>query len=213
MNTITTPQSFIKRILVWDVPTRVFHWALAISFAGAMNTQDMERLRLVHITFGYTMLGLVGFRLIWGMIGTRYARFTSFVPSPGKLLGYVRSLFSRNPIHTIGHNPIGALGIIAMLTLTVITAASGFLLENGFAEELMEELHEGAANGLFAVIGIHIGGVIFSSLAHKENLIRPMFTGFKLGQESQSIRHSFWWIGVLLIASLAWFWLFNLKLI
>lgn len=213
MNNITKEPSLMKRILVWDVPTRVFHWALAISFAGAMITQDMERLRLVHITFGYTMLGLVGFRLIWGIIGTRYARFSSFVPSPGKVLGYVRSMLRRNPVHTIGHNPIGALGIIAMLTLTIGTAVSGVLLEDGFSEDLMEDLHEGLANGMLVVIGIHIAGVIFSSLAHKENLIRPMFSGFKFGQQSQSIRHGYWWIGVMLIASLAWFWLLNLKLI
>ncbi len=213
MNTMTSQQTLIKRILVWDVPTRVFHWALAISFAGAMITQDMERLRLVHNTFGYTMLGLVGFRLIWGIIGTRYARFASFIPSPSQLWGYVRSMFSRNPIHTIGHNPIGALGIIAMLTLAAGTAVSGILLDSGIAEELVEELHEGMANGLLIVVGIHVAGVLFSSFAHKENLIRPMFSGFKFGQESQSIRRSFWWIGLLLIASLAWFWLVNLKLI
>jgi cytochrome b len=122
-------------------------------------------------------------------------------------------MFSRNPIHTIGHNPIGALGIIAMLTLAAGTAVSGILLDSGIAEELVEELHEGMANGLLIVVGIHIAGVLFSSFAHKENLIRPMFSGFKFGQESQSIRRSFWWIGLLLIASLAWFWLVNLKLI
>ncbi len=213
MKPITSQNNLIQRILVWDVPTRVFHWALAISFAGAMITQDMERLRLVHNTFGYTMLGLVGFRLVWGIIGTRYARFSSFIPTPSKVLGYVRSMVSRSPIHTIGHNPIGALGIIAMLTLTVGTAVSGILLDAGFAEDLVEEVHEAMANGLLVVVGIHIAGVLFSSIAHKENLIRPMFSGFKFGPDTQGIRHSFWWIGLALIASLAWFWLVNLKLI
>ncbi len=213
MSTATTQTHLLKKILIWDMPTRVFHWALAISFAGAMITQDMERLRLVHITFGYTMLGLVGFRLIWGMIGTRYARFSSFVPSPKKVFAYIRSLFSRQPMHTLGHNPIGALGIMAMLSLVIGTAVSGILLEAEIAEELFEELHEGLANGLLVVVGIHIAGVIFSSLAHKENLIGPMFSGFKTGPESQGIRHSFWWIGLMLIATMAWFWLMNLQLI
>ncbi len=213
MKPVTSGKSLNRRILVWDVPTRVFHWALAISFAGAMITQDMERLRLVHNTFGYTMLGLVGFRLVWGIIGTRYARFSSFVPSAGNVLSHVRSMLSRNPIHTIGHNPVGALGIIAMLTLTVGTATSGILLDSVVAEELVEDLHEVMANGLLVVVGIHIAGVLFSSIAHKENLIRPMFSGFKFGPHTHGIRHSFWWIGFALIASLAWFWLFNLKLI
>ena len=213
MTTATPHTNYLKKILVWDIPTRVFHWALAISFAGAMITQEMERLRLVHITFGYTMLGLVGFRVIWGMIGTRYARFSSFVPSPKKVFAYIRSLFSRQPMHTLGHNPIGALGIIAMLSLIIGTSVSGILLEAEIAEELFEELHEGLANGLLVVVGIHIAGVIFSSLAHKENLIGPMFSGFKTGPESQGIRHSFWWIGLLLIATMAWFWLMNLSII
>ena len=85
MNELATQQP-LKKIRVWDAPTRIFHWVLAISFAGAMITQDMENLRLVHITFGYTMLGLVGFRLLWGVLGTRYARFKEFVPTPAKVI-------------------------------------------------------------------------------------------------------------------------------
>ena len=201
------------RILVWDSPTRIFHWILAICFAGAMITQDMERLRLVHNTFGYTMLGLVGFRLIWGIVGTRYARFRSFVPSPRQVMGYLRSLIQQQPMHSIGHNPIGALGILAMLALTVGVAVSGMVLDQGIAEELMEEVHEVLANLLLIVVGIHVLGVVMSSITHKENLVGAMISGYKTGTAAQGIRSPLWWIGIPLALAVVGFWAFQFGVI
>src|SRR3972149_2177601 len=96
-----------QRILVWDLPTRVFHWLLAASFLGAFATADSERYRDIHVVLGYTVLGLVVFRFIWGVTGTRYARFSSFPIGPRRVFAYLLSLFTRSPQKHVGHNPAG----------------------------------------------------------------------------------------------------------
>ena len=95
-------------ILVWDAPVRVFHWLMVLSFAGAYLTAESERWRLLHVTLGYTMAGLVVFRIVWGLLGSRYAKFSSFVRGPAAVARYVRSLFNGQPEHHVGHNPAGA---------------------------------------------------------------------------------------------------------
>ncbi|MEZ5590233.1 MAG: cytochrome b/b6 domain-containing protein [Gammaproteobacteria bacterium] len=104
----------MQKILVWDVPTRVFHWSLALSFLGAYISGDSERWRDLHIMFGYTMLGLIVFRLVWGIIGTRYARFSSFLYGPGRVLAYLKSLLGGENKHYVGHNPAGSWAIFAI---------------------------------------------------------------------------------------------------
>ena len=99
-----------SKVLVWDVPTRVFHWLLALSFTGAFLTAESERYRDVHVLLGYTVLGLVAFRLLWGLLGTRYARFWSFAYGPKSVLSYVKSLFSRSPQHYRGPQSSRQLG-------------------------------------------------------------------------------------------------------
>lgn len=193
-------------IRVWDFPTRIFHWALAACFVIAIITQDMERLRLVHITSGYTMVGLVVFRFVWGVVGTRYARFSSFIPSPRAIMPYVSGVLSGRPQHFIGHNPLGALAIVAMLLLTIGIVLSGIVLDRGISEDLFEELHEGLANAMLAVVAIHLVGVVLSGVVHRENLVKAMLTGKKEGPASEGIRHGFWWLGLLLAAAIAGFW-------
>lgn len=223
-NTLTTPNSTptatektevkaIQPILVWDFPTRIFHWTLAICFAGAIITQDMESLRIVHNTCGYTMLGLVAFRMIWGLIGTKHARFASFVPRPKRVFAYTKGLLTKKPIHTVGHNPLGALDVLLILSLVIGVATSGIMLDGGFAEELFEEVHEFLANLLLLVIGVHVLGVLFSSFTHKENLIKSMISGYKLGDASEGIRRTFWWLGLAMILGVGYFWAIQLRLI
>ena len=197
----------LSRILVWDLPTRIFHWGLVLCFSGAMITQDIEQLRLVHNTFGYTMLGLVGFRLIWGFIGTRYARFVSFVPSPRQVMDYLGGFLEGRPIHTVGHNPVGAVAILAMLALTIGAGTSGILLDVEIAEEIFDDVHETFANFLLALAAIHVIGVMFSSIISKENLVKAMITGFKIGTGSQGIRSSIGWVGLLISVTVAAYWL------
>lgn len=167
------------RILVWDLPTRVFHWLLALSFAGAFLTAESERLRDVHVTLGYTMLGLIAFRLLWGLVGTRYARFTSFAYRPRQVMSYIKSLLTRSPQHYLGHNPAGSWAIYALLGLSALAGATGYATYNDIGGHAMEEVHEAMANGLLGLVMVHIAGVLASSLFHGENLVRSMITGYK----------------------------------
>lgn len=108
-----------RKILVWDAPVRVFHWLMVLSFAGAYLSAESERWQLLHVTLGYTMAGLVVFRILWGLIGTQHARFSAFVHGPRTVVRYLGTLLRGRPEHYTGHNPAGALAIVALLMLTL----------------------------------------------------------------------------------------------
>lgn len=192
--------------LVWDLPVRVFHWLLVASFAGAWLTAESERWRLVHVTLGYTMAGLVGFRLVWGLVGTRHARFASFVRGPRAAFAYVRSLLGPRPQHHTGHNPAGALAIVGLLGLIALTAASGWATYNEVGGHWLEELHEASANALLILVGVHLAGVLVGSLIHRENLVRSMFTGRKAASPGEGIRRSWAALGAVVLAVVLGFW-------
>ncbi len=194
------------RILVWDAPVRVFHWLMVISFAGAWLTAESERWRLLHVTFGYTMIGLVCFRIVWGMVGTRYARFAEFVRSPAAIVRYLASLAKGQPQRHVGHNPAGAVAIIAMLLMTCVVAVTGWAAYNGAAGEWAEEIHEGAASAMLALVIVHVAAVLISSLLHRENLVSAMVTGYKSGRTGEGIRKARWWIAFAVAAGVAGWW-------
>lgn len=194
------------RILVWDLPTRLFHWLLALSFAGAFLTAESERYRDSHVMLGYTVLALVAFRLAWGVVGTRYARFASFAYGPRAVLTYVKSLFTRSPQHYLGHNPAGSWAIYALLGLSALVGATGYATYNDMGGHAMEEVHEGLANGLLAVVMVHIAGVLASSLRHGENLVRSMITGYKSGLPDAGIGYRHRIVGAALVGALAALW-------
>ena len=193
-------------VLVWDAPVRVFHWLMVLCFAGAYLTSESEVWRLVHVTLGYTMVGLVGFRLLWGMLGTRYARFAEFVQGPGAVLRYLRTLLRGQPAHHTGHNPVGALSILAVLVLTLAIGATGWAGYNELAGEWVSELHEGVANTMLLVIAMHVAGVVLSSRMHHENLARAMVTGHKSGAQQDAIRSAWWSLAAVLLAAVGGFW-------
>lgn len=194
------------RILVWDAPVRVFHWLMVVSFAGAWLTAESERWRLLHVTLGYTMVGLVGFRIVWGMVGTRYARFAEFVRSPAAAFRYLTGLVKGKPERHVGHNPAGAIAIVAMLLMTCAVGITGWAAYNGAAGEWVEELHEGAANAMLALVIVHVAAVLASSVLHRENLATAMVTGYKSGRVGEGIRKARWWIAVILVAAVAAWW-------
>ena len=167
------------RIKVWDLPTRLFHWSLAATFAGAWLTADSERWIDVHTTLGYAFAGLIAFRLVWGFIGTRYARFTSFVRGPKAVKRYLWSIVIFRPEHHVGHNPAGGWAVLGLLGLGAVTALTGYLNFNDYGGHWLEELHEGAASAMLALVFVHIGAVLLSSIIHGENLVRAMLSGFK----------------------------------
>jgi cytochrome b len=172
-------QTEVKPIRVWDLPTRLFHWSLVASFAIAFLTAESEKLRDIHVVAGYTLAGLIVFRLLWGFVGGGYSRFAEFLPTPHKLVGYIKSLLNGTPQHYVGHNPAGAVAIFLLLGFGMVAAASGWAAYEDIGGNFMEELHEGASNGMMAIVAIHIAGVIVSSWLHQENLVLAMITGWK----------------------------------
>ena len=196
----------LEKQLIWDWPVRFFHWLLVLSFAGAWITADSERWRLVHVTFGYTMFGLVVFRLVWGIVGTRHARFASFVRGPVAILRYARSLLTLTPEPSAGHNPVGALAIIVLLGLVLITAGTGHLIYSNAAGEWAEEMHEAMAGIMLGMVIVHVIGVTATSLLHWENLIGAMITGRKIAAPGAAIRWSFLWVAAVMLAVVLGFW-------
>jgi cytochrome b len=175
-------------ILVWDLPTRVFHWLLAPSFAGAWLTAESERYRDLHVMLGYTLLGLIGFRLVWGFAGSRYARFAAFVRGPAAVTEYLGSLLAGQPQHHVGHNPAGAAAIVLLLALGVAASVSGWAVYEDLGGEWLEEAHELSSNAMLALVLVHILAVLASGLLHGENLVRAMVTGRKQGEPEAGIR-------------------------
>jgi cytochrome b len=198
-----------ERRLIWDMPTRVFHWSLALSFLGAYLSGESERWALVHLTCGYTFLGLIIFRLIWGVAGTRYARFTEFVPSPSSVLKYLAGLVKRRPTHYIGHNPLGALGILAILLLGLICAVSGWLINAEVGPFWLEPVHLISADILVGLVLAHIAGVLITSYLHRENLIKAMLDGKKQAEAAQAIPQKRPLIAFLLLICMVAFWLWS----
>ena len=193
-------------IRVWDAPTRVFHWLLVLSFAGAYLTSESERWSLVHITLGYTLGGLITFRLIWGFVGTRYARFTSFVKGPSEVLQYAKSMATLKPKHFVGHNPLGAVAIVLLIVSGIAIVVTGYAAFNEIGEEWVAELHEVASHIMLILVGIHIVGVIAASWLHKENLARAMVNGFKQGKAADGISRVWVSVAVVLVAAVLGFW-------
>jgi cytochrome b len=194
-----------ERILVWDLPTRLFHWLLAGTFAGAWLTAESERWINVHATLGYTFAGLIAFRLVWGFVGSRYARFSSFVAGPGPVARYLGSLLAFRPEQHVGHNPAGGWAVLALLGLGLATALSGFAAYTLRAHWL-EQLHEGVAGAMLALVFVHIGAVLVSSLLHRENLVSAMWHGYKRGSPAQAIRRRRWIAAGALVALVAGIW-------
>ncbi len=172
-------QSGPGRVLVWDLPTRMFHWLLAASFFGAYVVSEGERWRGVHALLGYTAGGLIAFRLLWGVFGTRYARFGSFPLSPAAAIAYLRSLVTGTPQHHVGHNPAGSWAVLALLALVAATALSGWAVLNDVGPGWLDEVHEACANATIALVALHVAAVVVSSVLHRENLVHAMLTGSK----------------------------------
>lgn len=195
-----------KPVLVWDAPVRVFHALMVIAFAGAYATAESERYRLVHVTLGYTLAGLIVFRLVWGLVGTRHARFAEFVRGPRAAWRYLRSVLRGCPEEHTGHNPAGALAIVALLALGALTVLSGWANYADLGGEWLEDLHEGAANTMLAVVLMHVVGVVVGSVVHRENLVRAMISGRRPAPAAQGIGRAWRSVAVLLLLGVLGFW-------
>ncbi len=192
-DTTRADQNNAIRVRVWDPLVRIFHWSLVAAFATAFIVED--DLLGVHVWAGYLVLMLIAVRLVWGVIGTRHARFTDFVRGPRQVLGYIRDALRFHAPRYLGHNPAGGAMVVALLLLVGLTGLTGMALY-GAQElsgplaplmagagpamgEVLEETHEVLANLTLGLIVLHVAGVIFSSLAHRENLVGAMINGRK----------------------------------
>ncbi|MDQ5942500.1 MAG: hypothetical protein QG572_1315 [Pseudomonadota bacterium] len=177
-----------QRIRVWDLPTRLFHWGLAILVAASIISGKIGgNLIDWHGKFGLAILGLLTFRIIWGLVGSTYARFASFFPTPGRIRAYFRGEW-KEP----GHNPLGALSVFALLGLLALQVATGlpgnddiafrgplFDLVGKALSDRMTGIHKLSINLLFALIALHVAAIMFYARVRKDNLVKPMITGWK----------------------------------
>jgi cytochrome b len=195
-----------QRILVWDVPTRVFHWLQALAFGGAYLLAFSERFRDYHDALGYILLGLLGFRLVWGFIGTAYARFSSFLFGPRDIAAYLGSMVKGKPAHYLGHNPAGSVSVWLLIALGLFICVTGVLSLQDDASDQVVDLHGLATKIMLGVIALHLVGVLMSSILHRENLVRAMLTGYKSAETQQGIQRAYRWLGFLLVVAVVIFW-------
>jgi cytochrome b len=174
-------------VKVWDPIVRVFHWSLVASFAVVWLSA--EELDTLHEWVGYAMLALVGLRLLWGLTGPRYARFTQFVRHPATVVAYLKNIVAGKEKRYIGHNPAGGMMIIALLVSVVAVGVTGWLCTTDafWGVKWMEEVHGVIANAMLAMVALHVTGVIVASRRHGENLVRSMITGRKRVADAQDV--------------------------
>ncbi|MBU2978852.1 cytochrome b/b6 domain-containing protein [Alteromonas sp. C1M14] len=186
-----------QRTLIWDVPTRLFHWLLVISLiAQYLTAEVLENSMQWHFYFGYFTLGLILFRILWGLIGTTYAKLSQCFHSPKAIFNYMKCLLqSDSPAHA-GHNPLGGLVVIAMLMLVLTQAISGlFMTDDIFLDgpwraavgddtlDVMNYLHRNVFDVILGVIALHIAAIIFYGVYKKQKLASAMIHGKKITTE------------------------------
>jgi cytochrome b len=177
-----------QRIRLWDLPTRICHWSLAVLVVAAFvsgkiggNAMDW------HGKFGLTILGLLTFRLVWGIVGSTYARFASFFPTPASVLAYLRGQW-----RGVGHNPLGSLSVFGLLGLLAFQVASGLFGNDDIAfrgplyeligkdlSDRLTGLHKLSVNALIALVVLHLTAILYYARVRKDNLVKPMLTGWR----------------------------------
>lgn len=182
-----------KRVLIWDLPTRLFHWLLVVALAGAWYTSDADRdLRDIHVYFGYFILFLLTFRIVWGFVGTKYSRFSEFFPTQSKIKRYLRAVNSESGVEPAGHNPLGAMMIFVMLVIILLQAVSGlFISDDIFTSgpyygavsdeigKIMSFIHGNLFDLILIAVFVHIAAVLYYVVVKKLNILLPMINGQK----------------------------------
>ncbi|MCZ8253391.1 MAG: cytochrome b/b6 domain-containing protein [Hylemonella sp.] len=191
------------RIRIWDLPTRLFHWLLALCVIGLVASAKLGLMDW-HFRLGYAMLTLLVFRLLWGLVGGRWSRFSSFLYAPGSLWRYLRG--RGEPTHAIGHSPTGALSVFALLILLLVQVASGLISDDEIASagplthlvpgtwvSLATWYHRAIGQwALIALVLLHIAAILWYLWGRKQNLIQPMISGDKLlSQAAEPARDDF----------------------
>jgi cytochrome b len=178
-----------KIIRVWDLPIRLFHWLLVLCIAGSLISVNLGGNAIEwHAYFGYSILTLLIFRFIWGFIGSKHARFSSFMPTRAAIVAYLQGKSPR----ILGHNPVGALSVFALLFVLSVQVFTGLFVDDEVAFQgplakyapnyvisFLSEIHEGNQVVIYTLIAIHISAIWFYKKYKGENLVKPMFTGDK----------------------------------
>lgn len=197
------------KVLIWDFPVRLIHWLLVICFFGAYFTAEIDKLKIVHFTLGYTLAALVIVRIVWGFFGTTHAKFRNFVRHPMAAIHYLRSAIQHEHPTDIGHNPAGALAILALLFLGLLVSFTGWSTLHQIYGEWAEEAHEVLANVMLTIVVIHIVAVVGASFLHKENLVKAMITGKKSAQDKDAIPESKSLLAIALLTAVVSFWFYQ----
>lgn len=190
-------------IRVWDPFIRFFHWSLVAAFVVAYVTED--DLMTLHSWAGYIVLGLVLARIVWGLIGSRHARFSDFIYRPGTIRQFIKDSLRLQGRRYLGHNPAGGAMVILLLLSLLMTSVTGLLVYGaeeaagplaGWASQLdhdwaeaFEEIHEFVANFTLFLVFVHVAGVLIESLIHRENLVSSMINGKKQLRSQHSTPH------------------------
>ncbi|MBK9615635.1 MAG: cytochrome b/b6 domain-containing protein [Uliginosibacterium sp.] len=193
---MTDTQAATRKIRLWDLPLRLFHWSLLLLVVGAVVSaeiaDEVSGAMDWHPRFGYAILTLLLFRLIWGFVGGTHARFSNFVRGPAAVAGYLR-LFRTHRAPSIGHNPLGALSVVALLTSLLLQAVSGLFLNvedfgiegplfkhvSNAVADVFWEIHEINPGVLIALVALHVAAILFYRIVKREDLVTPMLTGNK----------------------------------
>lgn len=185
----------VERVRIWDPALRLFHWALVGTVVTAwILGQWGPNIMTLHFILGYVVIGLLAFRLIWGLFGPKTARFTQFIYGPRAILGYLRNMGKRTPSYWPGHNPVGALSTFAILAVLVFQVATGLIsdpddfvnvgpLAGAVGSETAGKAvlwHYWGSIAVLAIVALHVASIVFYAVWKRENLVRPMITGWKL---------------------------------
>lgn len=181
----------MRKVVIWDAPTRLFHWLTAVLVAAAYATWRFDRMDW-HVWIGYALLALVIFRLLWGFFGSETARFAGFLASPRTAFAHLAHIFRREPDREIGHNPAGGWMVLVLLVLLLGESLSGLYINNDVAEDgpltqivpapvsnLIDALHTYLWWILLAAVTLHVIAVAVYRLAKGQNLVMPMVMGCK----------------------------------
>jgi len=197
------------KVLIWDLPVRLIHWLMAVCFFGAYITAEIAELKIIHFTLGYTLAALIIIRIVWGFFGTTHAKFSNFVRHPKAAIHYLQSMIRHEPPTDVGHNPAGALAILALLSFGLLPTFTGWLTLHEIVGEWAEEVHEVLANIMLGIVVIHIVAVVVGSFLHKENLVRAMITGKKTAHHNDAIPEAKSLLAIALLTAVLSFWFYQ----
>lgn len=182
-----------KQHLIWDLPLRIFHWTFAATIIGCWGTHELGSDYIDwHMRLGYIAMSLVLFRFFWGFVGTKHSQFKHFLVGPQGIISYLKSGKSTS----VGHNPLGSLMVVGMLLLVLIQSTSGLFVDDeifttgpyfnalgDLVDDVMNTIHHNAFDIIGIAVAVHIIAIIFYQKVKKQNLVKPMITGYKSSED------------------------------